>query len=78
MNRTLQIKLGIIVVATLWALWSLWPTIKLAQGTESVVDVYIDDHPGTSREEAVKALLEIQTEKRLLEAGMTPPPTGGE
>ena len=36
MNRNLQIKLGIIVVATLWALWSLWPTIRLVQGTEGM------------------------------------------
>jgi protein-export membrane protein SecD len=34
MNRTLQIKLGLIIVAMLWGLWTLWPTIQLAQGTE--------------------------------------------
>ena len=51
---------------------------RIGMGVESVVDVYRDDHPGTTREEAVKALLEIQAEKRLLEAGMMPPPTGGE
>jgi SecD/SecF fusion protein len=32
MNRSMQIKLGIIVVAVLWSLWSLYPTLRLAIG----------------------------------------------
>jgi hypothetical protein len=31
MNRTLQIKLAIIVAAFLWSLWALWPTFQLAK-----------------------------------------------
>lgn len=50
---------------------------KIELGVESVVDVYLDDHPGMSREDAVKRLLEIQAEKRLLGAGMTPAPSQG-
>lgn len=34
MNRTLQIKLGIIALAVLWSLYSLWPTLQLVRGTE--------------------------------------------
>jgi protein-export membrane protein SecD len=36
MNRTLQIKLAIIVAAFLWSLWALWPTFQLASGTEGM------------------------------------------
>ena len=34
MNRSIQIKLGIIIVAVLWSLWSLYPTLRLALGVE--------------------------------------------
>lgn len=51
---------------------------KIGMGVESVVDVYLDEHPDATREEAVTALLEIQAEKRLLGAGVAPPTTGGE
>ncbi len=36
MNRSVQIKLAIIVVAVLWSVYSLWPTIRLAQGTDGL------------------------------------------
>lgn len=34
MNRSIQIKLGIIIVAVLWSLWSLYPTLQLALGAD--------------------------------------------
>ena len=36
MNRSLQIKLALIIFAALWSLWTLWPTLQLARGTEGM------------------------------------------
>jgi protein-export membrane protein SecD len=36
MNRSVQIKLAIIVVAILWSVYSLWPTFRLAEGTDGL------------------------------------------
>jgi protein-export membrane protein SecD len=36
MNRSLQIKLLVVVVVAGWSLWSLWPTIQQARGIEGL------------------------------------------
>jgi protein-export membrane protein SecD len=42
MNRSVQIKLAVIVVAVLWSVYSLWPTIRLAQGTDGLDEAQIE------------------------------------
>jgi len=34
MNRSLQIKLILVIAVAGWSLWSLWPTMQLAQGVD--------------------------------------------
>ncbi len=36
MNRSLQIKTALIVLAFAWSFWTLWPTLRLARGTEGL------------------------------------------